>query len=102
MSNVCLRNAHLFLPSQAEYKHYHAMTYMCCNARIKKKGKKTIQDINSNDTPTVKQAMEMADCEEWKKAIRHEIGSLLKDTLKEIDIKSLEGKTFHEIATTMQ
>lgn len=105
MSNVCLKDVHLLLPPSAELKHYHAMTYICCTAAKsnKKSNKKTInKDINSNDTPTVRQAMLMEDSEEWKKAIRYEIASLLKDTLKEIEISSLRDKQYYEIATTTQ
>ena len=106
-SAINLDNVHLFLPPTATYDHYYCLSALYCNAAQttklnRQKGKNDQRQPSDNDSPTVHKAMMMPDREEWKKAIRAEITSLLVNTLKPVDINMFAPGTYTMIHTTTQ
>ncbi len=106
-SAISLDNVHLFLPTNATYQHYYGLSALYCNAaqaskQKRQKGKNDPHTPLDNDSPTVHKAMMMPDREEWKKAIRAEINSLLVNTLKQVDLNNFPPGSYIMIHTTTQ
>ncbi len=56
----------------------------------------------ADDTPSLKKALASSDREEWIKAIRKEIYFLLENTLKPINVSTMDSSQYIRIRTTMQ